>query len=106
MEDNCDQVVSNLPGIRALHDFLSLRNSGEDATMKVRDCCYAGTLVNTPMKISKEMSSKDVAIPGVGQSYCALGMIKSLSESKQTHLNQMCTNFIPNERWHTLATIS
>ena len=60
---------SNLPGIRALHDFLALRNSGEDATMKVWDCCYAGTLKNTPMKISKEMSSKDVAIPGVGQYY-------------------------------------
>ena len=49
------------------------------------------------MKISKEMSSKDVAIPSVGQRYFALGMIESLSESKQTHLNQMCTSFIPNE---------
>ena len=31
---------SSLPGIRGLHDFLALRNSGENAMMKVRDSCY------------------------------------------------------------------
>ena len=54
-------------------------------------------------KITKGMSASDIAIPGVGQSYFALGMVKQLSESKQGHLNQMCTNFIPQDRWHELA---
>ena len=97
---------SNLPGIRALHDFLALRNSGQDAVMKVRESCYGGTLKDTPMKVTRGMSAHDIAIPGVGQSYFALGMVKTLSESKQSHLNQMCTNFIQRDRWHELATCS
>ena len=35
---------SNLPGIRELHDFLALRNNGQDAAMKVRDNCYTVAL--------------------------------------------------------------
>ena len=35
---------SNLPGIRELHDFLALKNHGQDAAMKVRDNCYTGPL--------------------------------------------------------------
>lgn len=56
---------SNLPGIRGLHDFLALRNSGEHAVMKVRERCYSGTLQATPMKITKGMSPRDRALPGV-----------------------------------------
>ena len=93
----------HLPGIRGLHDFLALRNSGRDTVMKVRDSCYTGTLKDTPMKITKGMSASDRAIPGVNQSYFALGMVKQLSESKQSRLNQMYANFIPHDRWHELA---
>ena len=83
---------SKLQGIRALHDFIALRNRGEDAVMKVRDSCYTGILKNTPMKFSKGMSPSDVAIPGVGQSYYALKVVKELSENKQSHLNhRYCT---------------
>ena len=71
--------------------------------MKVRDSCYTGMLKDTPMKITKGMSCSDIAIPGFHQTYYALGMVKQLSESKQGHLNQMCTNFIPQDRWHELA---
>lgn len=60
---------SNLPGIRGLHDFLALRNSGQDAVMKIRESCYTGTLKDTPMKITKGMSASDIAILGVGQSF-------------------------------------
>ena len=95
---------SSLPGIRGLHDFLGLRNRGGDAVMKVRDKCYTGTLKATPMKIATGMSASDRALPGVGQSYFALGMVKQLSESKQSHLNQICANFIPQDSWHELAT--
>ena len=95
---------SNLPGIRELHDFLALRNHGQDAAMKVRDNCYTSPLKNTPMKIAKGMNASDIALPCVGHSYYALGMGKELSQSKQAHLNQMCANFIPPDRWHTLST--
>lgn len=73
---------SNLPGIRDLHDFLALKNNGENAIMKVRDSYYTGMLKDTPMKITKGMSPSDRALPIVGQSYYALGMVKELSESK------------------------
>ena len=99
-----DTVISNLPGIRGLHDFLALRNPGANALMKVRDNCYTGTLRDTPMKVAKGMSPTDSVLPGDGQSYYALGMVKELSNTKQSHLNQMCTNFIPHDRWHELAT--
>ena len=54
---------SNLPGIRELHDFLAVRNHGQDAAMKVRDNCYTCPLKNTPMKIAKGMNASDMALP-------------------------------------------
>ena len=101
--DTVAAKYSNLPGIRGLHDFLVLRNSGTNAIMKIRDTCYSGALRDSPMKVVKGMNSADRVLPGVGQSYHALGMVKTLSETKQSHLNQMCRNFIPRDRWHELA---
>ena len=89
---------SNPPGFRELHDFLALRNHGEDAAMKVRDNCYTDPLKNTPMKIAKGRNASNMALPCVGHSYYALGMVKELSQSKQAHLYQMCANFIPQDR--------
>ena len=86
---------SNLPGIRGLHDFLALRNSGQDAVMKVRESCYTGVLKDTPMKVTKGMSCTDIAIPGVGQTYFALRMIKQLSESKQSHFKSNVCQLYP-----------
>ena len=45
------KMYSNLPGIRELHNFLALRNHGQDAAMKVRGNCYIG-----PLKHSNEDS--------------------------------------------------
>ena len=102
--DEVAKKYTNLPGIRGIHDFLVLRNPGANAVMKVRETCYSGGLKDTPMKVVKGMTPADRVLPGVGQSYYALGMIKNLTESKQSHLNQMCKNFIPQDRWHQLAT--
>ena len=90
------------PGIRELHDFLALNNPGTDAEMKVCEKRYTGTLKNTPMKLMKGMNPADRAIPGVNLSYAAKGLVKELSDSKLTHLRQMCRNFIPQDRWHEL----
>ena len=73
---------SNLHGISELHDFLALRNHGQDAAMKVRDNCYTGPLKNTPMKVAKGMNASDMALLCVGQMYNALGMVKELAQSK------------------------
>ena len=64
--------------IRELLDFLALRNRGQDAAMKVRDNCYTGPLKNTQTKIAKGMNASDMALPCVGHSYYALGMVKEL----------------------------
>ena len=96
------QKYTNLPGTRDLHDFLALKNPDTDAVMKVRENCYAGTLKNTPMRITKGKNPADKAIPGVTQSYAAKCLVKPLSDSKMTHLRRMCRNFIPQEHWHEL----
>ena len=95
---NYTVVYSNLPGIRDLHDFLALRNEGENAVMKVRDNCYCGLLRNTPMSIRKGLGPQDRALPGVSDSYFAKALVKTLSESKQAHLNH-----ILESRRHKLA---
>ena len=92
---------SNLPGFRELHDFLTLRNHGQDSAMKVRDNCYTSLLKNTPMKTVKGMNAIHMALPSIGHSYYAPGITSKLS-----HFNQMCANFIPPDRWHTLSTNS
>ena len=94
---------SNLPGIRELHDFLALHNPGVNTVMKVRENCYAGVLKTTPMKIKKGFQPDTRVIPTVNDTYFARGNIKVLPETKLAHLKQMCSNFIPAERWHELA---
>ena len=89
---------SYFPGIRDLHDFVALRNAGGNATMMVRKKCYNGMLKHT-MSIRKGLGPQDRALPGVSESYFAKGWVK-FSESKQTHLNQMNINFIPESRRH------
>lgn len=85
------EKYSNLPGIWDLHDFLALRFS---AIMKVRETCYTGTLVNTPMRIN---DTSCIALPTVSHSYYALKSVKELSEKD---LHQMYTNFIHREKRH------
>ena len=99
--DKVTKRYNNLPGIRGLRDFLALQNAGANAVTKVRNSCYSGVIRDTPMKVAKGKSPTDRVLPGVGQSYYALGMVKELSESKQS---QMCTNFIPRDCWHEFAT--
>lgn len=77
------QKYSNLPGIQGLHDFVGMHNSGQSSTMKAAILAHSRTHQRRSQK-------KKSALPGVGQTYLALGMVKQLSESKQGQLNQMC----------------
>ena len=38
------------------------------------------------------------------KSYKSLEELRSLSESKRKHLEQMCKDFIPNDRWLPFLT--
>ena len=93
------EKYTNLPGIRDLHNFIALRNPGQNAIMKVRKMCYSGALIDTPMKV---VDASHIALPTVNHCYYALKRIKELSENKKKDLQQMCKNFIYQEEWHEL----
>ena len=95
---------SNLPGIRSLHDFLAVKNPGQPAIMKVRDLVYAGPLVDTPMKLTREFSPTTSVIPTVNDIFAAKGLVKELTGVKYDHIKQIYTNFIQRDQWHELLT--
>ena len=64
--------------ISAQKEFIALRNPTEDAIMKVREKCYRGSLMNTPMRI---ISASTCALPTINHTYFALNKIKMLSEN-------------------------
>ena len=70
--------------------------------MKVRELCYSGTLKNTPMHLTRGYTREFLALPTVNDTYIAQGKIKQLSDTKLSHLKQMCSNYIPREEWHEL----
>lgn len=100
--DIVGEKYTNLPGIRDLHDFLALRNPGQSTIMKVREKCYSGMLIDTPMRI---VDAESRALPTVNHSYYALKRIKTLSDNKKKDLRSMCNNFISEDRWHELLSI-
>ena len=100
--DIVTQKYSNLPGIRSYHDFLAVKNPGAEAVMKVRELCYTGTLRNTPMHLTKGYTRQFIALPTVNDTYSAQRKVRELSESKLSHLKQMCSNYIQRDEWHEL----
>lgn len=93
------EKYTSLPGIRELQDFVTIAVSPNKIVMKVREKCYSGTLRDTPTKVKKDFNATDSCIPKVTDSYSARGNLRSLSENKMGHLQQMYANFIPQERW-------
>ena len=89
------QNYSNLPGIRALHDFVGLHNSYNERS---RELLYWHIQGHT-----NEYHKRRHQWHSITRTYLALGMVKQLSESKQGQLNQMCTKFIPQDRCHEVA---
>ena len=93
------EKYSNLPGIRHLHDFLTIAVPPNKTVMKVRENCYSGTLRDSPTKVKKGFLCTDSCIPKVTDSYKATGNLRSLTDSKLQHLKQMYANFIAEEKW-------
>ena len=99
------EKYSNLPGIRDLHDFLALRNPGFSAIMKVRETCYTGTLVDTPMRI---IDASRIVLPTISDSYYELKGLKSFQKARgKIYIKCAPTlytvnNFIHSEQCHEL----
>ena len=90
---------SRLPGIRSLHDFVftSVINK---VVAKVWKFCYTGRFEDATIHVISGRDATESVIPNTeSESYRSLGKLRSLSESKCKHLEQMSKNFIPHDRW-------
>lgn len=98
---------SKLPGIRSLHDFLFLKNSASNTVVaKVRKTCFSGPYENTTMHIASGRDISEDVIPDPDrENYLALHKIKSLSDSKMKHLQQMYKDFVPRDRCLPFITL-
>lgn len=92
------EKYSTILGIREIHDFLFVRQPGSNVRLKVRPLCYTGPISDTTFHVKRGYSLSESAIPGDAMSYINSGQIRSLSDTKRTHLQQMYNNFIPQER--------
>ena len=91
---------SKLPGIRSLHDFIFTKDPTTDRVIaKVRYSCYAGAFQNASIHVVTGRNVTESAIPDQEfANYKILGKLKTLSDSKRKHLDQMYKNFIPDDR--------
>ena len=61
---------TQLPGIRALHEFVIVKHILKDAViMHVRELCYTRSFSNTTMKLVRGATATDVIIPTNHDSY-------------------------------------
>ena len=97
------EKYSSLPGIRELHDFVTVAMLPDKVVMKVRERCYAGPLRDTPTKVKHRFTADQSCIPRVTDMYKAKSLVKQIPESKLGHLIQMY-NFIEEERWPDFIT--
>jgi hypothetical protein len=98
--DKVSEKYSKLPGIRDLHDFFVIRNpTTGNAMMSIQDHCYEGVARPTTLKLNKGMDAGFDTFPTSNETYTHLGRIRTLTSTKLAHLRQMCTNFIPQDRW-------
>lgn len=91
------QKFTKLPGIRSLHDFVTVRHliSGE-VIMRVRQLCYTGSFEPTKMKLVAGVSASVNAIPS--STYKSNGS-HQLSAKKLDDMKQMYTKFVPRDKW-------
>ena len=94
-----EKKYSDLPGVRKLHDFLTVRISDDEVVMKVRSNCHTGALGNSALRI---INPSEVCSPNT--SY--LQQVKPISADKLAHVTQMCSKYIPPERWPRIIATS
>ena len=95
------QKYSKLPGIRELHDFHIVTNpTANNAMMLVGEFCHGGAAKPTTLSLnSGGVSPEFNCCPGPSETYHQLGKTKVLQSTKLAHIQQMCSSYIPPERW-------
>ncbi len=99
---------TKLPGIQSLHDFVFVKNPADNAVAaKVRKNCFSGTFDNTTMHVDNGRNISENCIPSsASDCYAALHKVKSLSDTKLKHLQQMYRDFVPTDRCLPFITIN
>lgn len=89
---------TKLPGVRSIHDIVCARrpDSG-NAHVRVRDVCYAGSIRDAPIKVSRGHLPSENVIPSDDACYISRGMKKEVSATKQADLLTMYNSFIPHD---------
>ena len=84
-----------------MHDFVFKKNSVVDRVVaKVRKFCYGGTFEDAKIHVNSGRDTSECAIPDQeSYNYKCLGKMRSLSDSKSKHLQQMYKEFISRDRW-------
>ena len=97
---NAMAKYSKLPGIRSLHDFIFTKNPVTNAVIaKVRKNCSMGTFENATIHVINGRDIEECVIPDqASEKYSCLGKVRSLSDSKRKHLEQMSKEFIRSDR--------
>ena len=91
---------SKFPGIRSLHDFVFVKHLVSGTVVsKVRKLCHIGAFEKSTIKIQAGHDVSENAIPDETESYFRMNKLRTLSETKVSHLKQMSTSFIPRDRW-------
>lgn len=94
---NAMAKYSKLPGICSLHDFI-LNPVTNMVIAKVRKNCAMGTFENATIHVINGRDIQECAIPNqASENYASLGKVRSLSDSKRKHLEQMSKDFIPSD---------
>ena len=94
------QKYSKLTGIRELHDFLIVRNSTtNNAMMLVHEFCHGEAAKPTTLSLNSGVSPEFNCCPGPSETYHQLGKTRVLQSTKLAHIQQMCSSYIPPERW-------
>ena len=65
------EKYTNLPGIRDLHDFVTIAMPFDKVVMKVREKCYSGPLRDTPTTVKRGFAAGDSCVPRVTDTYRA-----------------------------------
>ena len=90
-------MYSKFQGIRSLHDFIFTKNPVTNAVIvKVRKNCAMGMFENAAIHVMNSRDVQESDIPS--ENYVSLGKLRTRSDSKQKHLEQMSKDFIPSDR--------
>ena len=93
--DKVGGKYTKLPGIRALHDFLIVRDPAtNNAIMKVHEQCYKDAFKETSMKIISGHLANVRVIPSCEDTYKQRGKVGEISPVKAAHLQQMYANYV------------